>query len=309
MNSPLISIITPSYNQGQFIRRTIDSVLTQDYSNIEYWVIDGGSTDDTVAILKEYDHDPRFHWISEPDKGQSDAINKGLAKVSGEIFAWLNSDDVYSSEALNKVAEYWMTAQKPVILYGLCRFIDENDNDLGPTPGQSRSMNLDKILQFGRFFLPQPSVFCPLHTVREIGGVDINLHYTMDLALWIRLANNLPIVHIPHELAHYRLHSTSKTCALSTKFIEDTKKVFISVAEQGILNKNRALARSDLFAATVYLTPEAKNFRLALSHISSALNNDFSVFSEVFLIVAKAFARSCFGDKLWRELRFLRSRY
>src|SRR6266498_4984769 len=94
---PLVSIVTPSYNFGGFIRATIESVLTQDYPNIEYWVIDGGSTDGTVSILTEYEHDPRFHWISERDRGQSDAINKGWSRCRGDIIAWLNSDDLYLS--------------------------------------------------------------------------------------------------------------------------------------------------------------------------------------------------------------------
>src|SRR4051812_10184477 len=97
---PLVSIVTPSYNQGRFIRETINSVLSQDYPNVEYWVIDGGSTDETITILREYEHDARFHWISEPDRGQSDAINKGWRRSRGEILAWLNSDDTYLPGAI-----------------------------------------------------------------------------------------------------------------------------------------------------------------------------------------------------------------
>src|SRR5262245_26632601 len=92
---PLVSIVTPSYNQGAFIRETIESVLSQDYPKIEYWVIDGGSTDETIAILKHFEQDPRFHWMSERDQGQSDAVNKGWSRSRGEIFGWLNSDDIY----------------------------------------------------------------------------------------------------------------------------------------------------------------------------------------------------------------------
>src|SRR5262249_27711741 len=121
---PLVSIVTPSYNQGQFIRETIESVLTQDYPNIEYWVIDGGSTDETLSILREYEHDPRFHWLSESDKGQSDAINKGLVRCHGEIFAWLNSDDVYIKEALRHVVASWQEIGRPAINYGLARYIN-----------------------------------------------------------------------------------------------------------------------------------------------------------------------------------------
>ncbi len=97
---PLVSIITPSYNQGSFIRRTIESVLNQSYPNIEYWVIDGGSKDDTISILKEYENDLRFHWLSESDKGQGDAVNKGWQLCKGNILGWLNSDDTYLEDAV-----------------------------------------------------------------------------------------------------------------------------------------------------------------------------------------------------------------
>src|SRR4051794_35419687 len=97
---PLVSIVTPSYNQGQFIRETIDSVLSQDYPNLEYWVIDAASTDQTLDVLRDYERDPRFHWISEADRGQSDAINKGWNRCQGSILAWLCSDDLYCPGAI-----------------------------------------------------------------------------------------------------------------------------------------------------------------------------------------------------------------
>ena len=134
---PLVSIITPSLNQGRFIRQTITSVLTQDYPNIEYWVVDGGSTDETVAILREYDHDPRFHWISEPDDGQSDAINKGLAHCHGELFSWLNADNVLMPGALQRIAAAYHAATAPTIVYGLARLIDQDGRDIGYCAGQS----------------------------------------------------------------------------------------------------------------------------------------------------------------------------
>src|SRR6185295_5815973 len=121
----------PSYNQGRFIRQTIESVLAQDYPNIEYLVIDGDSSDETVAILREYERDPRFHWISEPDDGQSDAINKGLARCRGELFAWLNADDLLMPGALQHVAAAWRAANQPAILYGLARLIDQDGRDIG----------------------------------------------------------------------------------------------------------------------------------------------------------------------------------
>src|SRR5260221_9891758 len=123
-HSPLVSIVTPSYNQGKFIRETIESVLTQDYANIEYWVIDGGSTDETLGILQQYENDPRFHWISEPDKGQSDAINKGWSRCRGEIVAWLCSDDVYVEHAIKLQVSYLVDHPEIGAVYGDVIYVD-----------------------------------------------------------------------------------------------------------------------------------------------------------------------------------------
>src|SRR5438128_2723095 len=103
---PLVSIVTPSFNQGIYIRATIESVLSQDYPNLEYWVIDAGSEDETLNVLKLYNNDPRFHWISEPDNGQSDAINKGWSRCNGEILAWLGSDDLYCPGTITSQVNY-----------------------------------------------------------------------------------------------------------------------------------------------------------------------------------------------------------
>src|SRR5260221_5302272 len=122
--SRLVSIVTPSYNQGKFIRETIESVLTQDYANIEYWVIDGGSTDETLGILQQYENDPRFHWISEPDKGQSDAINKGWSRCQGDVLAWLCSDDLYCPGAIRTQVDYLLSHPDVDAVYGDVLFVD-----------------------------------------------------------------------------------------------------------------------------------------------------------------------------------------
>ena len=115
---PRISLVTPTYNQAATIRETIESVLGQDYADLDYWVFDAGSRDGTVEILRRYEHDPRFHWVSEPDKGQSDAINKGLARCTGEVFNWINSDDYLEPGALGRVAEAFQENQGLDIVSG-----------------------------------------------------------------------------------------------------------------------------------------------------------------------------------------------
>ena len=304
---PLVSIVTPSYNQGKFIRATIESVLTQDYPNIEYWVIDGGSTDETISILKEYEHDQRFHWVSEPDQGQSDAINKGLSRCRGEIFSWLNSDDCLLPKALHRVATAWNVAQQPLIIYGLARLIDHNGHDLGYCPSQSRSVNLDKLL-WCKSQPMQPATFIPTDYVRRIGGVNISFHYAMDFDLWIRLVEHLPIKHIPYDLALCRLHTTAKTVALPAKFIDDHAEIFNQCMQRGLLSEKQARSRTHLFAAKVYLMPGIGDFSAALFNLKMSVANDYVAFPYLILILVKGMVRRILGEGLWAKVRFFRTR-
>lgn len=303
---PLMSIVTPSYNQGQFIRATIESVLGQDYPNIEHWVIDGGSKDETVSILKTYEDDPRFHWLSEPDQGQSDAINKGLARCRGEIFVWLNSDDMLHTDALKHVAAAWIATPEPSIIYGTARYIDKSGNDLGYCNSHSSTMTLNKILAPGKYLLVQPATFVPTEYVRRMGGVDQSFHFTMDLDLWVKLAEVLPIRFVPFTLALCRLHPASKTVSLSTRFIEDVQKVMLRAVQRGLLSQRKADARASLFAATTYLLPESADIRRGLRSLWVAGCRDLSVAPDAIAILLKALARMALGERFWSHMRLLR---
>ena len=303
---PLVSIVTPSYNQGKFIRATIESVLTQDYPNIEYWVIDGGSTDETISILKEYEHDQRFHWISEPDQGQSDAINKGLSRCRGEIFSWLNSDDCLLPQALQRVAAAWNAARQPLIIYGLVRLIDQDGNDLGYCPLQSRSITLDTLLWCENQPI-QPATFVPTDYVRKMGGVNISLNYAMDLDLWIKLLEHLPIQYISHDLALFRLHTTSKSVALPRKFINDHTEIFNQCVQRGLLSERQARSRVHLFAAKVYLMPGIGDFQAALSNLKISIANDYEALPKAMFVLIKGVIRLIVGEKLWAQVRFFKT--
>jgi glycosyltransferase involved in cell wall biosynthesis len=298
---PLVSIVTPSYNQGRFIRETIESVLSQDYPNLEYWVIDAASADETVGILREYERDPRFHWVSEPDGGQSDAINKGIARSRGELFAWLNADDVLLPGALGKVAEAHR-AGRPALLYGRVRLIDHAGRDIGYLAAQRARMTRERLLDL-RFFLPQPATFAPTEWVRRVGGLDTSLHYAMDLDLWVRLAEYLPIRHVPHNLALYRMHSASKTVAQSARFIGDVAAVLDRAAARGMLTARQARARALLFGARIYFTPEGANARAGLASLVAAVRVDRSVALDACFIAAKALARLALGERAWSLIR------
>ena len=207
---PLVSIVSPSLNQGQFIRDTIESVLMQDYPNMEYWVMDGGSTDRTVDILRAYESDPRFSWLSEPDHGQSDAINKGWRRCQGEILAYLNSDDIYYAGAIDTQTSYLMDHPEIDMVYGDCAFIDAHGEVLEHL--YSRPFSLLELLHFN---IPhQPTVFLRQQAVAKVGPLDLSYGHALDSEYWLRLhAAGHRIAYNPHLVAAYRLHGASKTGA------------------------------------------------------------------------------------------------
>ena len=207
---PLVSIVTPPYNQGRFLRRTIESVLSQDYSNIEYIVIDGGSKDESFEILKSYGN--RFNWVFEPDNGQADAINKGFALSRGEIRAYLNSDDVLSPDAVGKVVEHFQNHPEIDLLYGRANYIDEEDRVTGPYNTADYS--------FARLMrdccICQPAAFWRTRIARKVGPFNDRLHCARDYEYWLRIdRSGGGIKHIHDILACSRLYPETKT--LSTR--------------------------------------------------------------------------------------------
>lgn len=202
---PLVSIITPSYNQGAFIEETIKSVLAQDYPAIEYIVVDGASTDDTVGILKRYEG--RLKWVSEPDSGQTDAIIKGFAMSSGEVLAWINSDDVYLAHAVSRAVEYLTANARAAMVYGKGYNIDEQGRVLAEYP--TEGFDHKRLAEFN--FITQPSAFFRRTEYLAVGGLDIALHYSLDLDLWIRMGARYEIGYIRDFLSSTRLHKGAKT--------------------------------------------------------------------------------------------------
>ena len=202
---PLVSIVTPSYNHGLYIEATIQSVLQQDYPNLEYIVIDGGSQDDTVEILKRYAD--RLCWISEPDHGQADAINKGFRMARGEILAWLNSDDTYLPGAVRQAVEYFQKHPDTSMVYGEGQHVDAAGHLIEPYT--TEPFDYQRLSE--RCFICQPTVFFRAQVFRDIGPLDTTLHYCLDYEYWMRIAKRFHIGHLEASLATSRLHMDTKT--------------------------------------------------------------------------------------------------
>ncbi|HYV40028.1 MAG TPA: glycosyltransferase family 2 protein [Gemmataceae bacterium] len=207
-----ISVITPSYNQAAFIGRTIDSVLAQNVAELDYTVVDGGSDDDTVRVLERYGGGIR--WVSEPDRGQADAVNKGIRWTRGDIIGWLNSDDIYYPGAVRAVLEHFEADPECDLVFGDANHIDENDEILEPYPTQPWSS--DRLKEVCG--LCQPGVFFRRRLVQQHGDLDESLQYCMDYEYWLRLADKgVRVHHLRRVLAGSRLHAATKTLGSRVK--------------------------------------------------------------------------------------------
>jgi glycosyltransferase involved in cell wall biosynthesis len=204
---PLVSIITPSYNQAQFLEETIRSVLAQDYPNLEYIIVDGGSTDGSLEIIQRY-ADRLAWWVSEPDRGQTDALNKGFARARGEVFAWLNSDDTYLPGAISQAVACLETHPQAALVYGDADLVDEQGRVLGPFP--ARQTDLKHMLR-GSVHIPQQASFFRGGLWPKVGPLDPSFYFAMDYDLWLRLAGYGIFVYTPQRWANFRLHGGAKT--------------------------------------------------------------------------------------------------
>ena len=208
-DGPLVTIVTPSYCQGEFIRDTIESVLAQDYPHVEHLIIDGGSTDETKDIVAEYSG--HLTWISEKDRGQSDAINKGFRMARGDIVCWLNSDDVLMPRAVSRaVAEFERDTDLEAV-YGDAYRIDRNGEVIGEFP-KAGPPNLWKLVYYSDY-ISQPTVFLRRRVLDEVGYLDESLHWGMDWDLFIRLGKRGRMVYIPELLASQREYDDTKTAS------------------------------------------------------------------------------------------------
>ncbi|MDA0986942.1 MAG: glycosyltransferase family 2 protein [Bacteroidetes bacterium] len=221
MNSNLrFSIITPSFNQGKFIRDTIESVLMQNYQNFEHIVIDGGSTDNTINILREY---PHLKWVSEKDSGQANAINKGFKMATGNIFSWLNSDDYYEKDIFKIIAKYFEENKSCNFLYGDITYVDEDKQKLSMISGNE--LNFKKLL-INPDLVRQPSSFWRKEILNTIGFLDESLNIVMDYDYILKISNQYKLCHLKSNLSYFRTYSKSKTTKNYKEQAIEIKKVW-----------------------------------------------------------------------------------
>ena len=217
MPGPVVTVITPSYNQGRFIRATIESVLSQNYPHLEYIVMDGGSTDETAAVVKEYSS--RLAFISEKDRGQSHAINKGFQMARGSVLAWLNSDDLYLPGSIAAAVEAFTRNPAAGAVYGEGYLIDS----AGKSPSRfpwTQAFDLWRLTHLSDYILQQ-TVFFRRNALDEVGYLDENLHYTMDWDILIRLGKKYPLVYIPEYMACLREYPEAKTFAGGSRRVSE----------------------------------------------------------------------------------------
>src|ERR1044071_5286481 len=226
----LVSIITPSYNQALYLEQTIQSVLGQDYPRLEYIVVDGASTDNSFEIIKKY-NDRLAYWISEKDSGQAEAINKGFVRASGEILGWLNSDDYYLPNTIAVVVKCFEENPDVVMVYGDMLAVDGDGRTLNVL--KYKQLSLEDLLCFQ--IVGQPSVFFRRTALEKTGLLDTSFHFMLDHHLWIRLAHQGGILHVPQVWSAARYHAAAKNRARAAEFGREAFRVLDWVKTQPAL--------------------------------------------------------------------------
>jgi GT2 family glycosyltransferase len=222
----LVSIVTPSFNQAAYLEQTILSVLEQDHTHIEYIVVDGASTDHSVDIIRKYESKLAW-WFSEKDNGQADAINKGFARATGEIVAWLNSDDYYLAGTVSAAVKIFEEHPEVVLVYGNMLAVDEHGKTFNTL--NYKQLTLEDLLCFQ--IIGQPAVFMRRSALQTTGGLDPTFHFLLDHHLWIRIAQHGKILHVDQTWSAARYHAEAKNIAKAAEFGREAFRILDAVAQ------------------------------------------------------------------------------
>lgn len=243
---PLVSVVIPSLDQAQYLEQALRSVLAQDYPHMEVLVIDGGSTDGTLDILHSYEG--RVRWISEPDSGQANAVNKGWRLAQGEILGWVNADDVLEPQAAAAAVQAFQLNGPVACVYGRCQFIDSSGRKIGDYA--ARPYDYFDLFVGGEDYIPQPAAFVRRMHAFEAGLLNENCRYVLDYDFWLRLGMRHPFLHVPMLFASLRIHHATKTGRELDGFADELMIMAGDLLSSPYLpesiNKNRDLALSNI---------------------------------------------------------------
>ena len=273
MTAPLVSIITPSYNQAEYLEFSLRSVLEQDYPALEYLVVDGGSQDGSLEILQRYAHRLSW-WVSEPDRGQAEAINKGFARARGEFVAWLNSDDLYLPGAVQQAVQALQAHPEAGLVFGEALTIDPAGRPLNRL--SFGDWGLEDLMRFR--ILCQPAVFMRRAVLERAGYLDDSFHFMLDHQLWLRLAREAPLRRVPALWAAARHHPGAKNLAQAARFSPETFRVLEWMRAQPGLAAQVAADRRRVEAGAYRLSAryllDAGRYAHSLRHYLAALRRD-----------------------------------
>ncbi len=264
MNNLKFSVIIPSYNQAEYLEETILSIINQTYTNYDIYILDGGSTDNSVEIIKKYEKYLKY-WHSKKDKGQSDAINQGLEMCDGDIIAWINSDDTYLNNTFKIVADYFSSHESCDILYGNFYFTDSVGKILRKVK-ISKNISYDKMLFHN--YLGQPAVFFTKKGVNKVGLLDADYHYVMDWEYWLRWMKKFKLHYSNNYFSTYRLQEDAKTSQQGDDKFGNEIKIMIERNKQKRFNSNK-LNNIYYFLYKIYSKFQRLNFLLTRDPIGS----------------------------------------
>lgn len=296
---PLVSIVTPSYNQAKFLEETILSVLDQDYPRIEYAIVDGGSTDGSVDIIRKY-QDRLAYWVSEPDAGQADAVNKGWSRATGEIFAFLNSDDCLAPGAVKAIVEVFLANPDAGVVYGQVEFTSEDGTSLQGTRVRVDGQEMLDSFQWP----PQAGTFVRKSVLERVGMLDISFYNALDVDFFYRAIGNFRAVPIDRTVALARLHDDSKTVSEGWRFAPQLAQIAGKMIERSEdyprfhIVPSRVLAASNVVAAR-YLFVAGHHWD-ALKHLWSSIKQSNAYRSQILVSeLPRLVLRALLGYRLY----------